>query len=131
MLAFEEKTKIEIQNSIVPLQTSISALTKLSKINPFVLRPSSELYRIERFIREQGQMVTLDAVMVGIGVAGDEETKKKRKKSLRGSLGQYARKGNIFTTGESDTFGLLNFRENILTEIGQQAKQNVIGGESR
>jgi hypothetical protein len=84
MLAFEEKTKIEIQNSIVPLQTSISALTKLSKINPFVLRPSSELYRIERFIREQGQMVTLDAVMVGIGVAGDEETKKKRKKSLTG-----------------------------------------------
>jgi hypothetical protein len=108
----EEKAIAEIRKSIIELNATISALVEIRRIlskpdRQFTLRPTSELFRVEQFIRSKGGPVHLDDIMRGIGVEGEE-----KKKSLRGSLRSYARDGRIFVNGPMvDSFTLIGLQE--------------------
>ena len=117
----ERDTEAKIQKSITEFNATISALEDIKRIlikpdKQFALRPSSELFRVEQFIRSKGGPAHLDDIMRGIGVEGEE-----KKKSLRGSLRAYARDGKIFENGPMvDSFSLIGLKElpAILTNPG-------------
>jgi len=69
------------------------------------LRPGSALAKARDVIRKAGKPMHINDILVGVGKAVD----KKNKVSLAGSLGNYARKQEIFSKTAPNTFGLKEF----------------------
>ncbi len=71
-----------------------------------VLRPNSDMAKARDFLRTKGKAMHVGEILDGIG-KGDT---KPNRLSLSGSLGDYVRKGEIFTRPEPNTFGLTEFQ---------------------
>lgn len=67
------------------------------------LRPGTEVARAYDFIKAKGKPQYIEDILKGIG----KEVTKENRASLGGSLGNYARKGEIFKKTAPNTFGLI------------------------
>ena len=98
------------------IQDSIRALPKenTTQVNSEdrspELRSGSVLARTKEVIQKHGQPMHINEILQSVGL---ENTRKVRV-SLIGSLGNYVRKGAVFTRPAPNTFGLIgmNFGEN-------------------
>lgn len=93
------------------IQDSIRALPKETQMQNQAesrsgeLRAGSVLARTREAIQKHGQPMHINAILASIGL---ENTKKVRV-SLIGSLGNYVRKGAVFTRPAPNTFGLVGW----------------------
>lgn len=91
------------------IQDSIKALPKDQQTQgspderPAALRPGSVLARTKEAIQKHGQPMHINSIFEAVGL----ENTKKARVSLIGSLGNYVRKGAVFTRTAPNTFGLV------------------------
>ncbi len=69
------------------------------------LRPGSNMAKARDYLRKMGKPKYITDILKNIGL----EVNKKTRVSVAGSLGNYARKGLIFTHTGPNAFGLLEF----------------------
>lgn len=72
-----------------------------------LLRPGSNMAKAREYLRQYGKPAYIADILKGIGV----ETTKGNRASISGSLGNYARKREIFTALGQNIFGLIEFKE--------------------
>ncbi|HUD49713.1 MAG TPA: hypothetical protein VMR33_22995 [Candidatus Baltobacteraceae bacterium] len=119
----ERTEQLDIHRSFTEIKAEKSALEEIKRIltkpdKQFSLRITSELFRVEKLMKAKGVPLTLEEIMEGLGVMGEE-----KKKSLRGSLRQYAKDGKIFaSTALPDVFGLLEFCKPTTNNGGNQSE---------
>lgn len=68
------------------------------------LRPESQLFQVREVLRKAGEPRHIDEIIKALG-----KDPKDTKVSLVGSLGQYIRRGAVFTRPAPNTFGLVEF----------------------
>jgi hypothetical protein len=90
------------ESYLAALQDTLKMLPKDGDAAP-VLRPESDLAKARDFIRSKGCPQHVSEILKGI----NKDPNKANKVSLSGSLGNYVRKGNIFTKPAPNTFGLI------------------------
>jgi hypothetical protein len=69
------------------------------------LREGSELAKVRDTLRKEGKPLHIDELLKRMG----KEVNRNTKGGLAGSVGDYAKKGRIFTKTAPNTFGLIEF----------------------
>lgn len=114
--AFDLRTQLEKQESFVQgLQEALRFLPKegaADRNSEQQLRAGSELAKARDFLREKGKPTHISEILQHLG----KELNKDTRASLAGSLGHYARKGEIFTRPAPNTFGLTEFESSSAIE---------------
>jgi hypothetical protein len=87
------------------IQDSVKALPRESSDVEQNLRPGSGLAKARQALHTAGKPMHVADILKAIGRPND----KKNRLSLAGSLGNYARKQQIFTKPSPNTFGLISF----------------------
>jgi TolA-binding protein len=105
----------ELQAKIRDAEIYIQALQELNRVLPKEangsqpeqkLRKGSLVYQAREAIKAAGHPVHISDLLRMLGLPVD----KKRRASLSGSISGYARRGEIFTRPEPNTFGLLELK---------------------
>jgi hypothetical protein len=114
--AADLRSQLEKQESFVQgLQEALRFLPKegaTERNSEQQLRAGSELAKARDFLREKGKPTHISEILKHLG----KELNKDTRASLAGSLGHYARKGEIFTRPAPNTFGLTEFEGNFTPE---------------
>jgi hypothetical protein len=87
------------------VQDSMKVLPKENAIDGEQLREGSGLAKARQALQAAGKPMHVSDILKAIGKPND----KKNRVSLSGSLGNYARKKQIFTKPAPNTFGLISF----------------------
>lgn len=105
----------ELESQIREANAYIQGLQDVAKLLPrensderqseHILRANSDMAKARGFLKKMGKPVYVGEILDGIG-KGDT---KPHRLSLSGSLGEYVRKGEIFTRPAPNTFGLVEF----------------------
>lgn len=66
------------------------------------------MYDVRQVLRTAGHPLPLGEILKALGLEGKAD----KRNSLRGSLAAYANKGRVFTKGDSENFGLIEFDSN-------------------
>ena len=85
-----------------------------------VLRPNSDMAKARDYLKKTGKAVYVGDILDGIG-KGDT---KPNRLSLSGSLGDYVRRGEIFTRPAPNTFGLAEFENEKAAEAMSEPPEN-------
>ena len=104
----------ELQAKIRDAEIYIQALQELNRVlpkevngsQPEQLRKGSLVYQAREAIRSAGRPVHISDLLKMLGLPVD----KKHRASLSGSISGYARRSEIFTRPEPNTFGLLELK---------------------
>lgn len=70
-----------------------------------LLRAGSVMAKVREFLKNRGEPLYINDILKGIG----KEVNKKNRISVGGSLGNYARRGEIFSRTAPNTYGLISF----------------------
>lgn len=90
------------------LQEALKFIPKEIEINSEklpeqILRHGSDMAKARSYLQKTGCPVYIDEILAGIGKAINKDNRS----AVSGSLGNYARKGEIFTRTAPNTFGLI------------------------
>lgn len=103
-----EKSMGQATAYIQALQETLKLLPKdgdSATSPPRTLRKGSEMEKVRNLLRKAGKPIYIVDILKGIG----KEPTKENRNGIAGSLGSYARRGDIFTKPEPGTFGLVEF----------------------
>jgi hypothetical protein len=109
-IASLEKQLSEAKSYLLALQDSMKLVCRVGDNDnaEAALRPGTDLDKAREFLRKSGKAMHVSKIIEGTG----KELSKANRVSLSGSLGNYVRKGLIFTRPAPNTFGLVEFEEN-------------------
>ena len=106
-IAALEKQVTEAKAFLEGLKEALKSVPKIVDPEEASLRVGSDLAKTKEFLQKHGKPAHIAQILAGIG----KEDNKKNRTSLSGSLGSYARKGQIFVRTVPYTFGLIGMEE--------------------
>jgi hypothetical protein len=109
-IALLESQLSQARSYLMALEDSMKLLSRVgdSANSEAALRPGTDLDKAREFLRDAGKAMHVSKIILGIG----RELNKANRVSLSGSLGNYVRRGLIFTRPAPNTFGLVEFEGN-------------------
>lgn len=105
----------ELERQLAEKRAFVSGLERAFKLqnkssrdpNADPLRPDSQLFQVREVLRKAGEPTHIDEIIKALSEEPNDT--KVSKVSLVGSLGQYIRRGTVFTRPAPNTFGLVEF----------------------
>jgi len=109
-IAILESQLSQARSYLLALEDSMKLLSRVGDNGnaEAALRPGTDLDKAREFLRDAGKSMHVSKIILGIG----KELNKANRVSVSGSLGNYVRRGLIFTRPAPNTFGLLEFEGN-------------------
>lgn len=109
-IAMLESQLSQARSYLLALEDSMKLLSRVGDNGnaEAALRPGTDLDKAREFLRDAGKAMHVSKIILGIG----KELNKANRVSVSGSLGNYVRKGLIFTRPAPNTFGLVEFEGN-------------------
>jgi hypothetical protein len=109
-IAMLESQLSQARSYLLALEDSMKLLSRVGANGnaEAALRPGTDLDKAREFLRDAGKAMHVSKIILGIG----KELNKANRVSVSGSLGNYVRKGLIFTRPAPNTFGLVEFEGN-------------------
>src|ERR1019366_5555060 len=109
-IALLESQLSQARSYLMALEDSMKLLSRVgdSANSEAALRPGTDLDKAREFLRDARKAMHVSKIILGIG----RELNKANRVSLSGSLGNYVRRGLIFTRPAPNTFGLVEFEGN-------------------